>query len=122
MTVKVLLLCITAGAICGAADGAVSTLLRRKHIIFTVISDIILAALLVGSHALVSYAYCDGRFFPYAICGQIAGFIILRIAAGKLTRKIVAALSPALTKMRLKRAERAEARKRKKLELIKKAQ
>ena len=114
MTVKVLLLCIAAGAVCGITDGIVSTLLRRKHIIFTVISDIILAALLVGLHALISYAYCDGQFFPYAIFGQIASFILLRVLAAKLTRKVAAMLSPVITKRRQKRAERLAERKRKK--------
>ena len=122
MTIKILLLCLLIGAACGTLDGVISTLLRSRHIVFTVINDVVLAAALVGSHAFISYLYCDGIFFPYAICAQILGFIILRIIASKITNKAVAALSPRIMKIREKRKARTAERKRKKLMATQKAQ
>ena len=122
MTIKILFLCLLIGAVCGLVDGVISTLLRSRHIVFTVINDIVLAAALVGSHAFVSYLYCDGLFFLYAICAQIVGFIILRIVASKVTNKAVAALSPKIMKLKEKRKARMAERKRKKRGAAQKAQ
>lgn len=122
MTVEILLVCLAAGAACGLSDGAVSTLLRRRHVAFTVICDVVLAAVLVGSHTLISYLYCDGIFFPYAICAQIVGFLLLRLISSKITQKLIAALSPRIAKMQAKRKAQAEERKRKKLQRLQKAQ
>ena len=90
--------------------------------IFTVICDIFLAAALVGLHTIVSYLYCDGIFFPYAICAQIVGFIALRIITAKLTDIAIKKLSPKIEKLREKRMARITERKRKKLEKAQTAQ
>lgn len=88
MTVSVFLLCLAAGMVCGGVDGTLAPLRKRAGIAFTVLTDICLAFVSVGLHALVLYFYCNGQVFFYAVATQIAGYAVSRALMLTLYRAI----------------------------------
>lgn len=88
MTVWVFLLCLGVGAACGTLEGVLSPARKRINIVFTILTDVGIAAAAVGLHAVISYLLCDGRFFFYAIAAEIAGFVALAYAVRQLIAKI----------------------------------
>ena len=78
MTLRVFLLCLAAGLGCGAADGLLTPARKAAGTVFTVLSDILLALVSVGSHATVLFFVCDGQFFFYALSAQTLGFAVAR--------------------------------------------
>lgn len=78
MTGIVFLFCLSAGLSCGMIEVALSPLRKRAGLVFTVLSDLFLALVIVGSHVLILYFLCDGRIFFYAIAAQSIGFFSAR--------------------------------------------
>ena len=88
MAGTVFLLCLAAGLACGIAEGALSPLRKSAGIVFTVITDVITAFALVGSHAAIMYFYGNGLLFPYAIAAQALCFFIMHALVTRLFKKI----------------------------------
>ncbi len=88
MTVTVFLLSFAAGLGCGTIDGILSPVRKSAGIVFTVITDVVLAFCVVGLHTLVLYFHTDGQVFFYAVAAQLLGFFLSRAAVGALLRKV----------------------------------
>ena len=90
MTFTAFLLFIAAGLACGFMEGLNEPLRHKSGIVFTVITDVIIAFASVALHAVIIYFKCDGQIFFYAVCAQIIAFLISRSLAAKLACKVAA--------------------------------
>lgn len=96
MSLKVFLLCLAAGIAAGVVNGAIQPLRKKAGIVFTVLTDICTAFISVFMHAVISYLYCDGRLFIYAVGAQVFGFVIAAVLAACLSRKLAAKINKRL--------------------------
>lgn len=86
MTFSVFLLYLAAGLGVGIADRSLSPLRTRVGKIFTVLSDVVLALLLVGLHAAIMFGINDGQFFFYAAAGELLTYIVGRAIVAAVIR------------------------------------